>query len=93
MDKVERARVIAGIPFSVSSGSRCHTHNKVEGGTDTSSHLDGFALDIVVTSSVARFKILTTLLMVGFTRIGIGATFIHVDDDPNKSPEVSWVYH
>jgi len=92
MQKIERARVIAGIPFGVTSASRCPIHNKEEGGKDNSSHLDGWALDIVVTSSRARFKILTALLMVGFTRIGIGHNFIHVDDDPTKTPDVSWVY-
>jgi len=29
---------------------------------------------------------------VGFKRIGVGKTFIHVDIDKNKSPEVFWVY-
>ena len=92
MQKIERARIIAGIPFGVNSASRCPIRNKDEGGTDTSSHLDGWALDIAVTSSRARFKILTALLTVGFTRIGIGKGFIHVDDDPTKAPDVSWVY-
>ncbi len=92
MDKVERARVIAGIPFGVNSACRCPVHNKVEGGKDTSSHLTGHALDIATTSSVGRFKILTALLMVGFTRIGVAKGFIHVDDDPTKAPNVSWVY-
>jgi len=92
MQKVERARVIAGIPFGVNSGSRCPIHNKAEGGTDTSSHLDGWAIDIAVTSSRARMKILKALLTVGFTRIGIGKNFIHVDDDPTKAIDVGWVY-
>jgi len=92
MQKVERARVIAGIPFGVNSASRCLIRNEAEGGTDESSHLDGWALDIAVTSSRARFIILKALMTVGFTRIGIGKNFIHVDDDPTKAPDVSWVY-
>ena len=86
------AREIAGIPFGVNSACRCDYHNIIEGGTETSSHLDGWALDIAVTSSRARFKILTSLMMVGFTRFGIAKGFIHVDDDPTKAPDVSWVY-
>lgn len=92
MNKVERARVIAGIPFGVNSGSRCIYRNVEEGGTPTSSHLDGWALDIAVTSSRARFIILQALIAVGFTRIGIGKNFIHVDDDLTKAPNVSWLY-
>jgi len=32
------------------------------------------------------------LLEVGFTRIGIGNTFIHVDIDKDKSQNVIWTY-
>lgn len=92
MQKIETARVLADIPFGVNSGSRCKIHNKLEGGKDTSSHLEGYALDIAVTSSRARFIILKALIDAGFTRIGIGKNFIHVDDDPIKPPEVSWLY-
>ncbi len=92
MDKVERARVMAGIPFGINSGSRCVAHNIKEDGSISSSHLRGYALDIAVTSSHSRFIILTALLSVGFTRIGIGENFIHVDNDPAKPTDVSWVY-
>ena len=92
MLKVEEAREIAGIPFVISSGSRCPTRNKLEGGTDTSSHLRGFALDIEVHSSSDRLIILTSLLLVGFSRIGIGTNFIHVDNDATKSTNVCWTY-
>ena len=33
-----------------------------------------------------------TLVEVGFTRIGVGNTFIHVDIDENKSSNVIWTY-
>ena len=92
MVRVEIARVRAGLPFGVNSASRCPVHNKAEGGKDTSSHLEGYALDIAVTSSRARFEILQSLIAVGFTRIGIGKNFIHVDDDPTKAPNVTWLY-
>ena len=29
---------------------------------------------------------------VGFNRIGVAGTFIHIDIDKNKSPNVMWVY-
>jgi len=92
MDKLERARIIAGIPFGINSASRCQAHNIIEGGSMQSSHLTGYAVDIAITSSRARFKILTALMTVGFTRIGIAKTFVHADDDPIKPTNVSWVY-
>ncbi len=92
LSKLEVARKMADIPFGINSGSRCSIHNKHEGGDDTSSHLSGYAVDIAVTSSKARFAIIQSLIFVGFTRLGIGHNFIHVDDDPSKAHEVSWVY-
>lgn len=92
MDKLERAREIARIPFGINSASRCREHNKKEGGKETSSHLIGHALDIAVTSSRSRSLILSALLTVGFNRIGIAHGFIHVDDDPAKVANVTWVY-
>jgi hypothetical protein len=32
------------------------------------------------------------LIASGFTRIGIADTFIHVDNDPVKTPAVVWLY-
>ena len=31
-------------------------------------------------------------MQVGFNRIGIADTFIHVDDDKDKSQQVIWTY-
>lgn len=94
---LNKAREIAGIPFVLSSGCRCKIHNKIEGGSDTSSHLSDediecTAVDIAIHSSHARFKVLEGLIKAGFTRIGIGKDFIHADIDNSKSLEVSWLY-
>ena len=97
LNRLNKARVLAVIPFPINSGCRCKIHNKAEGGSDTSSHLatdikDCEAVDISITSSRARFKTIQALLSAGFTRIGIAKSFIHVDDDKSKAPSVSWVY-
>jgi len=42
--------------------------------------------------TVDRFKLLNLLLEVGFNRIGIAKSFIHVDIDKNKSQNVIWGY-
>lgn len=92
LTKLDKARAIAGVPFRISSGYRCPNHNRVVGGKPQSSHLAGHAADIVVRSSRDRFKIFKGLIEAGFTRIGVGKSFIHVDDDKNKAPEVCWRY-
>ena len=57
-----------------------------------SSHIKGLAVDISVKDSRTRFIILDALIKVGFNRIGIADTFIHVDDDRNKACGVIWTY-
>lgn len=89
---LDNARQIAGIPFKINSGFRTPKHNAKVGGSENSSHLRGFAADIHATSSSDRFKILSALIEVGFTRIGIANTFIHVDADPIKTKDVIWTY-
>ena len=86
------AREDAGIPFVIDSGTRCEVNNALSGGAPDSAHLDGWAADIRAVSARARYTILKALLDAGFTRIGIGSTFIHADCDPNKFKEVAWKY-
>lgn len=92
LDKLDTARAIAGIPFKLNSAMRCSTHNKKIGGSITSSHLKGFAVDIAANTSTERYKILGALFEVGFNRIGIAKNFIHVDIDPSKDSELIWLY-
>lgn len=88
--KLDEARELADTPFILNSAYRCEKHNAKVGGSKTSSHMKGYAVDIRVTSSANRFKILNALLAVGFNRIGIYKTFIHVDVDPDKPANVVW---
>ena len=90
--RLDEARERAGIPFIINSAYRTPEHNAKIGGKPNSSHLRGLAVDISVTNSRQRFIILNALLDVGFTRIGIADTFIHIDLDNEKSKEVIWTY-
>lgn len=90
--KLDRAREVAQIPFVINSAWRSVEKNKKVGGKSNSSHLKGLAVDISVTDSRSRFIVLKALIQVGFNRIGVAKTFIHVDDDKDKDPEVVWVY-
>jgi len=90
--KLDNARDIAGVSFNITSGYRCPLHNAEVGSKPTSSHIRGVACDIAVKGSVERFAIVNGLIKAGFTRIGIGKDFVHVDADYKKSPYVMWMY-
>lgn len=89
---LDLARGIAQTQFRITSGYRTEARNEAVGGVPNSSHLRGYAADIAATDSITRFKIVSALLQAGLTRIGIANTFIHVDADPDKSPNVIWTY-
>jgi uncharacterized protein YcbK (DUF882 family) len=92
LDKLDRARALANIPFIITSGYRTKAHNKLVGGVDGSAHTTGHAADISCRDSVSRYRILKSLMEVGFNRIGVADTFIHVDSDPTKSKNCIWTY-
>ncbi len=92
MRKLDRMRSAAGIPFAIHSGLRTAARNALVGGVDSSSHEIGLAADVGAISSATRFKVLGAAFAIGFHRIGIGATFIHVDDDVSKPQGVAWRY-
>jgi len=88
---LDEARGLAGIPFVVNSGFRTRAWNERVGGRVGSSHLAGCAADLSCKSSGARSEIVQALIKVGFNRIGIAKTFIHVDNDITKNPAI-WLY-
>ena len=74
------------------SGYRTKEQNEKVGGKPGSSNKKGLAVDIACSNSTDRVKLEGILREGGFKRIGMGSTFIHVDIDKNKSPNVMWVY-
>jgi len=89
---IDDARGIAGVPFRITSGYRRPSHNRIVGGVEDSSHVKGCAADIYTPDSRHRWLILDALIKVGFNRIGIANSFIHVDNDPEKTENVIWTY-
>tara|TARA_R110000796_G_scaffold21706_1_gene63792 strand:+ start:2946 stop:3299 length:354 start_codon:yes stop_codon:yes gene_type:complete len=92
LEMLDHTRMLYGKPINISSGYRTIAHNKEVGGVPTSSHLLGLAVDIRCANSRERFDLINVLLKKGFNRIGVGSTFIHVDIDLDKSPNVIWTY-
>ena len=74
----------------VTSGYRCQAHNKQVGGVDDSAHMKGLAADIKFDDVAHKFMLMRAFLDVGFRRIGIYESFIHVDVDKTKSQNVIW---
>lgn len=93
LDKLNIARSYSTIPWTLTSSYRTVEYSKAKGWSLTSSHIKGLAVDIAVPNSRARYEILTCLIMAGFTRIGIGSDFIHVDLDEDKPEKVIWDYY
>ena len=92
---LEDARTRADVPFIIRSGCRCPQHNAKEGGEDNSAHITDpdngefcQAVDIATVSSFQRFDVVRGLLAAGFTRLGWGKDFIHVDCDRSKPQNV-----
>lgn len=78
--------------ITVTSGFRCQQHNAQVGGSKTSSHLKGLAVDIRCQGAEERWNMLTVLLFLSISRIGIGNGFIHFDIDETKPQNVIWTY-
>jgi len=92
LDKLNRAREIAGVPFVINSGYRTVKSNAAAKGKVDSPHLGGWAADIDLNGqSRQRFYILRAVFQV-FDRVGVANGFIHVDCDPSKDKEVAWPY-
>ena len=92
LDLLDMARDKFDKPIHINSGFRTPQHNESVGGKESSSHLKGLAVDIACTKSRDRFELIDIFLDLGVNRIGIADTFIHIDVDPDKSPNVIWTY-
>jgi len=91
MQKLDKAREIAGVPFFITSGYRTPAYNAtLSNSVSDSAHTRGYAADI--SAPINKEKIVRALIAAGFNRIGEGATFIHADNDPNKTPFAYWTY-
>ena len=92
MDKLDILREKAGIPLVITSAYRSREWDLSKGRSGNGAHTKGVAVDIRCNNSHNRFLILKAAFEIGFKRIGIANTFIHVDDDSSLPQEVIWGY-
>ena len=90
VEKLQLARSIAKVPFTILSGCRCKEHNKNVGGKPNSAHTRLLAADIEL-SSRTKYIVLDALKKAGFIRIGVADGFVHCDTDKTL-PQVEWKY-
>lgn len=86
LERLEVARIIAGIRFRVNSAYRSEAWEREHNRSGLSMHCLGRAVDISCKNSESRYIIVSALLRAGFRGIGISKTFIHVDDRTSGKP-------
>lgn len=85
-DVLQNLRDELGAPITVTSASRCESHNRKVGGSEKSQHLLGTAADIVV-SGVSPLEVYSILDSKYPDKYGIGKynTFTHIDVRSKKA--------
>ena len=98
IQKLEKAREIADIPFVITSGFRTPEKNQsVIGAVPDSAHCKGLAVDLKVDSSRQAALIVDACKAAGIDRRGIyvnsdwNPIHIHVDVDPDKISNVLFI--
>ena len=78
----------------INSGARTAYWNTQVGGVSNSSHKVPTckAADIKAPTTAIRNQLVIAAKLVGFKRIGVGRTFVHLDSDTSKKQNVAWGY-
>lgn len=90
---LDEIREKAGIPLVLNSAYRSKAWEKQNGRSGNSAHTKGKAVDIRCNTSQNRYKIVTAALACGISRVGIGKTFVHIDNDGTLPQGVIWDYY
>ena len=85
LDLLEALRVRVG-PLVVVSAFRSPKRNSAVHGAENSLHMQGRAFDLLW-NGYSKFELLSEAMAVGFTGLGLYATWLHVDDG---APRVWW---
>lgn len=90
---LEALRRLMNKPFRINSGFRTPEHNGEAGGATHSAHMDGEAVDISTSgwTKAERIDLILYARKLGFTGIGVGSSFIHIDMKA-RGHLASWIY-
>jgi uncharacterized protein YcbK (DUF882 family) len=94
MQLLQELREELNFPLVITSGYRDKTHPVEARKTHSNGeHTQGRCCDVKCINSATRFKIIETALNLGFTRIGIAKTFLHLGLGGKGLPNyVIWEY-
>lgn len=87
LDKLQALRLMVGKPLKINSAHRSARHNAAVGGVPNSQHRK-MAVDISLNGH-NRVNLVRCAIQCGFTGIGFGKTFLHLDTRPDA---VAWRY-
>lgn len=89
--KLRKVADVYGKDLVITSAYRTVDYEISKKRSGNSSHCKRLAVDIAVNNGSDRLKLVYCLLGIGFKRIGVAKSFIHVDMDSDK-PDSLWVY-
>ena len=95
MNRLQGLRREVSRPMRVTSGYRSPDHSIEAAKPSPGSHAMGHAVDIQVNNGSDRFRLIEAAMKMGFTGIGAGKQFVHLDDLQGRetAPRPSlWVY-
>ena len=86
--KLDLLRAIVNEPLYITSSYRSESYNKSVGGSKTSYHLQGRAVDLSCTNGTLRAKIVKAALKYRLS-VGVAKNFIHID---NRTAQIVFTY-
>lgn len=86
LQKLDKARQLAGIPFIITSGFRTPAWESYRGRSGKSAHTLGMAVDVSYQTTEQRDQIIKAAIAAGITRIGIASNFVHLDIADKADP-------
>lgn len=92
LDKLDLLREACNMPLVLNCAYRSKAWDKSKGRSGNSAHTKGLAVDIRANAGSTRFKIVQNALKLGFNRIGVASSFIHVDISKELPQNVIWTY-
>lgn len=90
--KLNAMREHVNRPIIINSGIRCPRYNAEVGGVSSSEHITGEGADLRIAGSRERYELVNAALSVGFNRIGVAKTFVHVGVSKTLDSKVLWLY-
>jgi len=83
LERLDALREAVNEPLYITSSYRDEDYNNAVGGSSTSMHLKGRAVDLACNNGTLRGKIVKNALNLGLT-VGVAKTFVHVDNRDNQ---------